>query len=196
MAQHIFYLRNVPATADANRLRLLRDVRAAMRHLNPQASADDAEACIDAARSSGYGILGAQEDEHHGAANALATAEILRGILSETGAEVAMDIDTERADRHWRTRQAQREGKTPEQVFYEERPDTVRRLPVTTASDRATDTAMALLVPCDGNPLQAAALAMNIRRTTGDEPFWNDVVSAILRVFPWTEEPLRQSGLL
>jgi hypothetical protein len=198
--QNVYYLRHVPSNADANRIRLLRDVRTAMRHLNPQATADDAEDCIDAVRASGYGILGAQEGTE---GEGLATLEVLNGILTDSGCEVVRNLDTERADQRWHERRAAAEGMTPEQVFAgdplpsQEVPDNVKRIPVKRSTDPATDTMAALLVPCDGNPLQAAALAINLRRINDNQrDFWNEVIACYLRVFPWVEEPLRHGGVL
>lgn len=185
---HIFYLRHVPAATDVVRLPLIRDVRAAMRVLDPKATASDAEACIVACRERGYGVLGVLDGE--GAESIL---EGLRLALDEC--EVVMDLDTARVDKLARERKARESGFTPEQVFagqdLQPAPDEAEP-----EADKVYETALLLLATLDGNPVQAAASAINLGRVQDEPEFYARVVRRLIHVFPWIETPLRSSGLL
>jgi hypothetical protein len=56
-------------------------------------------------------------------------------------------------------------------------------------------TAMVLLVMTEGNPLRAAAHAVQLGRASNDEEFYGYVVTAMADAFPWVGEVLIANGL-
>jgi hypothetical protein len=63
-------------------------------------------------------------------------------------------------------------------------------------SDAAYETAMALLVANDGNPLHAASSGFTLGRSTGNAELYAETINAIIFVFPHVGEILRDNGLL
>jgi hypothetical protein len=190
--KHVYYLLEVPDPADYVPIKLLKDVRDCMRVLNPGIRSEAAEACIGSVRRVGYGILGTDEAD-----DPMQTLAKLREHLTDA-CVVSYDIDPEQRERRFQSRQLTRGGATPEQVFQQLAPgeagENVRPITVETAYPTAAKTAFMLMVPTDGNPLNAAVTALNLGRTTGDTEDYNDVVRFIIQCAPWVEEMLRAGG--
>lgn len=192
---HVYYLIEVPAPADSYKLKELKAVRDAMRILSPEATATDAERAIQSVRERGWAILGTSET--------MEVDDVLARVREHLPREdfaVAIDIDTASRERRWKSRELTKQGATPEQVFSElapgERTDEVRgkAVPIKVAHSPISKTAFTCLLHADGNPVHAAAMALQLGRNSGQDAFYRDVVRFIIEAAPWVDEMLRASG--
>jgi hypothetical protein len=60
----------------------------------------------------------------------------------------------------------------------------------------AQEVALVLMANCDGNPLQAAALAIALARVAGNADMYEAVVMVLRNAFPWLTEMMRHQEML
>lgn len=181
------YLRRAPS---GGKIMAIKALREALRVIDPDAKAHQADILLDALDRDGYALM-AHADPR--------TLARMTDLIEDAGghAVVVNDAEAERTERHWRSRRAARDGASPEDVFAAEAPSR----PAAEAGDPAPEyapcvghTATALMAFSDGNPVTAALYAQNLARTTQDASLYNDVIRYLAHVFPWIESPLRENG--
>lgn len=193
---HTLYL---TAIANPDRLMATRLIRAAMADLGtPGAESDtptyaDADAVIEAFARDGHALLGTVPH--------LPFITNVKNRLAEGKVEAQIDYepDEPRNVRRLQSRADAEAGKTPEEVFAERAPGSAAepepRSKRETFSTSAHETAMLLIVMCDGNPTNAAGYCYSLARTTEDDDLYRETQAALVQVFPFVARPLDESGM-
>lgn len=182
-----------------NRLLSTRAIREAMQFLGSPgedgpATMKDADKIIDAFERDGHALLGTHADP-------LVLSDVT-AHLNEHHCDAIIDLDPARRERQAQTRRDRSEGRSPEEVFAERAPGEPQpEPPAPSAPERQTfpleahETAMQLIVMCDGNPANAAAYCHNLARVTADDRLYREVQDALVQAFPFIASALDASGL-
>lgn len=171
----------------------LKAIRDALRLWNPEANAAQAKGVLDVFDVLGYSHVGTSDDP-----TLLAAAT---RALEAAGIHAEVDYDTERHDRRRNAAKAAAEGLTPEAVFKAQAEvETPGPNPNPQVEGKAvlpaTQTALVLMAQANGNPLQAAAFAANLGRSTGQMDFYAEVMTILTLTFPWLYGMLQDRGFV
>lgn len=181
-------------TTESADLQTIRAVREAMRTLrNPEGtdlrdaravSVAEANRAVEEVQRDGVALLGESDD--------LEFLSQVAAALEMNGCEAVIDWHDLIADELGR-------DPTPEEVFEraapgEPAPEAERE--VVGFSAESYETALALMAMSRGNPLDAAASAHTLGRTTCDDDLYEEVMNVLIRTFPWLAAPLQESGFI
>lgn len=183
----------------SNPMRAAKALREAQRFFDAEATYETAQEALDVFGHDGFVFIGDIDPAKHDPQAVVALRESLRSQECET----ALDLNPERHARQVRARRLTEAGATPEEVFAREAPGQPEPQHVVSEAEfegeyhfstEAYETALALMALHDGNPLKACAAARLIGRAADDEDLYQEVIIALVKVFPWLAKMLSEQG--